>query len=225
MWQYFTETRRLGVSLLMVAPLLVAYQAGLLIVGVEALNGADFVTRYLLTFGGRTFLLLNLAILFAFGVGVVWLDGKGRGTGDYFIPVFVESLAYALGLGTVVLQVMAEARLLGPEADGTLLSRLVLSAGAGIHEELVFRLLLMGGLIALGRRFVDAPFAIGVLALAISSVLFSLAHFRAEPFDTFAFWFRTFAGGIFGVLYWARGFAIAVYTHAFYDVFVLVFRP
>jgi len=32
------------------------------------------------------------------------------------------------------------------------------------------------------------------------------------------------AGVVFGVLYKVRGFAVAVYTHAFYDIFVLVIR-
>ena len=39
-----------------------------------------------------------------------------------------------------------------------------------------------------------------------------------------SFTFRLLAGIVFGVLFKLRGFAVAVYTHAFYDIFVLVIR-
>jgi hypothetical protein len=102
---------------------------------------------------------------------------------------------------------------------------LFISAGAGLHEELVFRVLLFGGLLALLRRGLSVGPALSLLlALAVSAALFSYAHHlppHGEPFTTFAFVFRLLAGVVFGLLYHLRGFATAVYTHFLYDVLVL----
>jgi membrane protease YdiL (CAAX protease family) len=223
---YFTKTRHPGVSLVMVAPLLVVYEVGLLVVGFQALNGADFVTQQLLRLGGVGFVTVNLAILAAFSGGLYWLRKEGTDARSYFIPVFLESGFYAVVMGTLILKLMEGVHLLGPIAERLgLFTRIVISAGAGLHEELVFRLMLMGGIAWAAKKMLGAiefiPFAI---ALVLSSVLFSLAHFTAEPFGWFAFWFRTFAGMFFGILFALRGFAVAAYTHTFYDVYVLVIR-
>ncbi len=102
---------------------------------------------------------------------------------------------------------------------------LFISAGAGLHEELVFRVLLFGGLLALLRRGLSVGPALSLLfALAVSAALFSYAHHlppHGEPFTGFAFVFRLLAGVVFGLLYHLRGFATAVYTHFLYDVLVL----
>ncbi len=228
---YFSDTRRLGISLVLTLPLLVAYQIGLLVVGFEALNGADFVTRMLLKLGGVGFLVANASLLLVFGLTAAAMNGSGKGVTGYFVPLFIESGIYAVGLGYGVLVVMREVQLVAwPAAAPALtlppdvLQRLVISAGAGFHEELVFRLGLFVGFGALLTRALGDEWKglAAVLALVVSSLAFSLAHFTAEPFAWFPFWFRLFAGAAFGALCWARGFAVAVYTHALYDVWVLL---
>jgi hypothetical protein len=72
------------------------------------------------------------------------------------------------------------------------------------------------------RRFVAV-----VLGLGLSSAAFSAVHHLGPLGDPLAVWifvFRMLAGVLFGLLFWFRGFAVAVYTHAIYDVIVLVFR-
>ncbi len=44
----------------------------------------------------------------------------------------------------------------------------------------------------------------------------------AEPFAGIPLLYRFLAGLYFGALYHWRGFAVAVWTHALYDVFVLL---
>jgi membrane protease YdiL (CAAX protease family) len=103
----------------------------------------------------------------------------------------------------------------------------VLSLGAGVHEELVFRLGLMGGgtaallLAGLGRGPSVA------IALVVSAVLFSAAHHAGplgEPFDRGVFVYRALAGVVFGLVFYFRSLAHAVYTHFLYDVWVLILR-
>ncbi len=103
----------------------------------------------------------------------------------------------------------------------------MLSLGAGVHEELVFRLLMVGGgtwLLSnvLGLR---RPLAI-VFTMLVSSVLFSAAHhiIGGEPYRTGAFVYRILCGLIFASIFQWRGFAVAVYTHALYDIYVLIVR-
>ncbi|MCA9638481.1 MAG: CPBP family intramembrane metalloprotease, partial [Myxococcales bacterium] len=60
--------------------------------------------------------------------------------------------------------------------------------------------------------------------LVISSLVFSLAHHvgpAAEAFTFDAFVYRTLAGVFFAIVYQLRGFAVAAWTHALYDVYVL----
>ena len=44
-----------------------------------------------------------------------------------------------------------------------------------------------------------------------------------DPFTLGTFLFRFFAGILLAVIFHVRGFAVAVYTHAIYDIFVMVF--
>jgi membrane protease YdiL (CAAX protease family) len=98
----------------------------------------------------------------------------------------------------------------------------VISAiGAGVHEEIVFRLALIAGLVALTRplgRTVGL-----VIAIAGSSLLFAAAHHlgaHGEPFTVHAFAFRAVAGGVFACVFWFRSLAHAVYAHVLYDILV-----
>ena len=153
-----------------------------------------------------------------------------------FVPVLLESAIYALTMGSVICLVMVDllhvdpklaiACATGPEQAG-LLSKIVLSLGAGVHEELVFRLIMVGGgtwLLSnvLGLR---RPIAI-VFTMLVSSVLFSAAHhvIGGEPYRTGAFVYRILCGLIFASIFQWRGFAVAVYTHALYDIYVLIVR-
>jgi hypothetical protein len=99
---------------------------------------------------------------------------------------------------------------------------LVLSAGAGFHEELVFRVGLFGGLVfALERGTrLGRPIVLGVAAV-LSALVFSGAHHLGPYGDALAlgpFVFRTVLGLLLAGIYAWRGFAVAVYAHFFYDV-------
>lgn len=99
-------------------------------------------------------------------------------------------------------------------------AEMVFGIGAGVYEELVFRLmaitllhLLLADLI--GVRSSTA----GIVAVGCSAVLFSAYHFNAEnPFRWMKFAFYALAGAYLGVLFVVRGFGVVVATHAFYDI-------
>jgi membrane protease YdiL (CAAX protease family) len=110
---------------------------------------------------------------------------------------------------------------------------LVLCLGAGIYEELVFRLILLTVLSLFVRDLLLFPPRVTALFVVLTSaVLFSSYHYLgAEAFhwNTVAAWrtfaFRTLAGIYFGALFLTRGFGVTAATHAAYDILVLLVLP
>ena len=230
-----TTARNLLTSLILVFPLFLIYQLGVLFT-LPLLNGADFVTTFLFTSLGLTLkgYLLFLAVvvsLFAIVVGV--LKRKQQFNGRVFLPVLLESVIYALTMGSLIVLVMTKVLGFPPTLAAALqrqgfVGRTVMSLGAGVYEETVFRLGLLGGSIAVFEKLLGMSRWAAVLgAFILSSAVFSFVHYLPPLGDAFSFGsftFRLLAGVVFGLLFKLRGFAVAVYTHAFYDIFVLVVR-
>jgi membrane protease YdiL (CAAX protease family) len=204
------------------------YEVGILFTDVR--NGADLLTDTVVRWTGP--LPFVLGLLGAYLALVLWLRRRGERV-DFgtLLPVLLESGIYALTMGTLIVFVMLDVlhvnpRLAVPAAGPA--TRLLMSVGAGVHEELVFRLLLVGGGAALlekagGMRRWKAV----VLAVVASSLLFSGAHHVGtfgEPWRRGAITNRTQAGVVFAVRNPQRGRAGAVYTHALYDIYVMLIR-
>ncbi|MHC4213001.1 MAG: CPBP family intramembrane glutamic endopeptidase [Planctomycetota bacterium] len=109
-----------------------------------------------------------------------------------------------------------------------LLANIVTGIGAGIYEELVFRLILICLLMMLFQDFLRVEHSSSiVLSVLLSAALFSAYHhvdfftgqlYQGTSFAWNEFAFRTLAGVYFAVLFAVRGFGITAGTHAFYDV-------
>jgi hypothetical protein len=206
----------LAASIVLIFPALMAYEIGVLFAG--HVNGADVVTRALYGAVGRTpYLMVHAAVA---GLFLIWVRGGQRWAAlrmEVVGPVVLEAAVYALTLGAVLIVVVD--RLLGM---GLGISSVVDALGAGVHEELVFRLGLFGGLVWILARTLPRRTAIAC-ALVASSVLFAAAHHAGalgEPFTWHAFAYRCIAGGVFALIAWHRSLAHAVYAHALYDLLV-----
>jgi len=210
----------LGASLVLIAPLLLAYEIGVLFAG--RVNGADLVTRAVYSVAGsRT---AYLAIYAAVAIGfLLWIRHTRRWSTlrlELAGPVILEAALYALTLGAVVSLIVDRALglawglgLTGPS--------LISALGAGVHEELVFRLGLIAGLVTLARPL--GPRSSVALAVVLSSLAFAAAHHlgaHGEPWTVHAFAFRALAGAAFAAIFWFRSLAHAVYAHVLYDVLV-----
>ena len=150
-----------------------------------------------------------------------------------FLPMTVESILLAVPLIVLSLTINSSASEqaatmnAGAAADG-LAVQLVSGIGAGIYEELVFRLILISLLMLLFQDFLGVTRRNSILlSVVISAVLFSAHHHiffingsftRGEAFVFGVFVFRIMAGIYFAAIFAVRGFAIAVGTHAFYDI-------
>ncbi|HVK74402.1 MAG TPA: CPBP family glutamic-type intramembrane protease [Kofleriaceae bacterium] len=211
----------LGASLALCFPLVLAYGIGALLVG--TVSAVDVPTRALWRLCGHdrtTYLLVYVALGVGFLVWVARAGRRGALTLEIATPVVIEAAIYAMTLAAVIDVLLT--RVLGLGAAGGV----VAAIGAGLHEELLFRLLgLAGGALLLGRAGVPPRLA-WLVALIASSLVFSAAHHWAgEPWDQRVFAFRALAGAAFGLIFWYRSLAHAVWAHALYDLYVLVARP
>jgi hypothetical protein len=221
----------LGTSLLFIFPLFLAYEIG--VAFTPAGNGVDFVTEWVFAAVGHDrghYIIFNLVLVGLFVALILYLRTQNMLQVRRFLPMLFLSGIYALTLGSFILFVMD--KMLGfdglmqvGEMDGS--TKLIISLGAGVHEELIFRLgLLAGGayvIRALGIRHNWAVF----IALVVSALVFSAAHHigpAGEPWSTVVFTYRSLAGAIFGVLFYFQSLSHAVYTHFLYDTYVLVFQ-
>jgi membrane protease YdiL (CAAX protease family) len=237
---YWRQSRGPLASLVFILPLLLLYEAGVLLLGPGAFrNGADVWLRELLDLTGvSSYYLLPL-------LTVAVLIGWHHTTRQHWHVeprVFCGMLAESALLGFLLLvvaiiqwNVVARISLEAPtEAVATqativaaaplpVVHRLIEFAGAGIYEEVLFRLLLLPllygviGLVGTSWRIRAGG------AIVLSSLAFAAAHYVApggESFAWFSFAFRSLAGGFFALLFVFRGFGIAAGCHALYDIFV-----
>ena len=99
--------------------------------------------------------------------------------------------------------------------------KLAVSIGAGLYEELVFRMIIIGFIHTIVCNIFKQSDRAGLIAgVVFSSILFALYHDLPLPVDlpaTSLFFFFS-AGAYLGFLFVTRGFGIAAATHAAYDV-------
>lgn len=229
-------------SMVFTLPLVLIYECGVLVLGRGTpRNGADVWLRGILDtlgFDAYFFLLPALTI-----VGLAaWHHlehDRWRFRGRVLVGMAFESLLLACVLiGLARLQEGVWPDVLQPPAAWTsldttdssfapssvLLQRLVGYCGAGLYEEVLFRLLMVPVLTwGLIRLCGVSRLAAAGAAVICSALLFSAAHYvgvHGDVFDLYSFTFRTVAGVFFGVLFWVRGFGISAGTHAVYDVLV-----
>jgi hypothetical protein len=239
-WAYYwRQSQRPLVSLVFVAPLLLCYEAGVLLLGPQAMrNGADVWLRAILeSIGFGQYLLLPLVTCaMLLGWHHVARDPWRLRSATLCSMVLECSLLAVVLLAVAHLQGhwfwSSSLRAANAMTDGAsphqFLGRLIAYCGAGIYEELLFRLLALPAL-TIGLRWMGvhrgAALATAIIA---TSLVFALAHYNlitefGEPFHWFSFTFRVLAGSFFALLFVFRGFGIAVGAHACYDILIALY--
>ncbi len=229
---YLSATRHPWPCLIFLVPLLAVYECGVIWLGGAApeklRNGADKWLRDQIAHAGFNPLLLVPGVIV--GVFLVWTVWRWKGRPERVLAVVfgmaLESLLFAGVLWVIarnfnsILSHNGIAMNLDVSRDKA--AELVTYVGAGIYEEVIFRLILCGGLARL-LNFVLVPWVAAVpMAILASSVLFSAAHYihQAEVYNQSLFLFRVVVGMFFAVIYWWRGFGVAAGAHAWYDIIV-----
>ena len=230
---YWRLARSPRYSLTFAFPLLVAYEALALLLSrlelVRVRNGADVLLKQLFVgLGGRYGLAVFGLILVGGGAALIGRDIRRSGgiRLRYFVLMAAESIGYGLVFGLVVgrLTGLLLPRLAFAPAALGLPAQVMVSLGAGIYEELVFRVLLVSGLMLIGRKaFGWSRQGAGLFAVVLGALIFSAFHYvgaYGEQFALASFTFRAIAGLLFSALYLLRGFGITAWTHALYDIFL-----
>ncbi|APR99252.1 type II CAAX prenyl endopeptidase Rce1 family protein [Pajaroellobacter abortibovis] len=243
----FRDKSGAWVDLALTLPVFLIYHLGVVFLKIR--NASDIITAYILERAEGDlshYLLITAAIGVAF-VAVFVILGRGQAFAfGKFIQVAAEALIYATamrcGAVYVVGRIFAAA---GIVQDNPWVG-MVMSLGAGFYEEMTYRVLLFGGgLKIILWIFVQQapnpsmpPYSLRTTSASVSSVLFAFswalisaaffsgAHYigpLADDFSAVSFVFRAVLGLMLTVIYAFRGFAAAVWTHAFYDIGVLVF--
>ena len=131
-----------------------------------------------------------------------------------------------LGLNWLIPLAAGEA---GMSTSPTLIDRLALGVGAGIYEELVFRLVLISVMVMIGVNLLKLkPSSVAVVAVLLSSIAFAAHHHApigTEPFAGIPFIFRTIAGTYLAIIFWYRGYGSAAGCHAAYNVALALLGP
>ena len=244
-FNYWRIVREPRYSLTFALPLFLAYEvlafslSGHEFAGVR--NGADVLLKSLfLALGGRDGLIVFGVLLVGAGSWLVWRDYRRSRSIEpgVFALMAVESILYALAFGLVagtltVLLLPGLTTILdlprlatGLQLEWSLPTLLMISLGAGIYEELLFRVLLVSGLAWLARSVLGwNATSSGVFAVVVGALTFAAFHYIGPYGDRLqlaSFTFRTVAGVLFSGLYLLRGFGITAWTHALYDVFLAI---
>lgn len=211
-------------------PIFVAYHLGVAFLPVR--NAADPVTAELRALASHNLLLyagLTLGIGVAFVVVLAMLGKREVIQKKKFLFIAVEGALYAFLMRSIGAYVIG-ALPLGPPGGGGLFTSVIMALGAGFYEEIAFRVGLFGvGAFALKKVLGKGPrtVALTVVWALVSAMVFSGWHHvgqLGEPFHLQAFVFRAVCGLVLTTIYAFRGFAPAVWTHALYDVWVMVLR-
>jgi membrane protease YdiL (CAAX protease family) len=209
-----------------VLPIFLGYHLG--VVFLPTRNAVDFVTDKLVSLANNS-ILTYTGFTFAIGaVLIITLMVLGRGrrlSWSRFVLVALEGVVYAALVKMAASYVVGSLRLAPAAEVHGIFSGTVSSFGAGLYEELVFRVGLFGIGYALISKFgVPKRVVLGISWAVITSLVFSAWHYigpYGDPFELSSFVFRAVCGLIFVAVYKFRGFAPVVWTHALYDVWVL----
>lgn len=244
---YWALTREHRYSLIFALPLFLLYE------GLAALrshdfvggvrNGADVILKSLFVaaagqYGPAAFGLLLVGIT----IFLIARDLKRNREPlrrNVFVGMTAESVLLALVFGFAVSAVTSQLLAYVPHlmvatapqgrvAALSPMTEFTVSLGAGLYEELVFRVLLTSGL-AMGIRLVlgAGGWVGGAIAAVISALVFSAFHYigpYGDRLELGSFAFRAVAGLFFSALYLTRGFGVTAWTHALYDIFLLAAR-
>lgn len=229
--EYGELTHRPLHCLVFLLPLLAVYELGVSAIQVAHPGGPavklvaeDLLERFLAACGATAYHLPPLAVV---AILISWQIFSGEPWKVHWPTILGmtgESVLLALPLVGLnyLLGYVNLGHLAAADRSGMWLEQLILSVGAGIYEELLFRLILISVLSFLLIDVLRMPKQYGLAAvIVLSSLAFALQHqapLGSEPFVPARLSFRLLAGGFLASVFALRGFAVAVGCHAFYDI-------
>mgnify|MGYP000421619486 CR=1 FL=1 len=227
--KYLRESREFATGFLFILPLLLGYEVGILLLRSDVINWAHGIIRLVFHVFGPA----EPAVFAGVIAALAWLAlrhiERRRVDAELYGLMLVESVVYACAMGLVCGAVARRLLVMGTLGPGRHIARdVVLSVGAGVYEEALFRVVLMGALYYGLKLWSGLPpgWVAGV-SIVVSSLAFAACHHigpYGDPLEAGLLAYRFGMGVLFAGLYIYRGLGIVVYTHALYDVFVSLGR-
>lgn len=229
---YLDQTGGILYSYLISIPLLILYE---LLIWIsqppdQAVRiSVDILFKSLFQFLGVN--AISATLLVAAFIGAVVLYRKrselAHLRSSYFLTMILESAVYAVLITVVIVGLLEAVLTMNLSESIEALSKVqlfALSLGAGLYEELFFRVILVGGLSFIFMKLFSKKTAAYIISAVIAALIFSGVHYVGQFGDFFtlgSFLFRFLFGLALNVIYVTRGFGIAAWTHALYDIFVI----
>lgn len=231
MKRYLQQTSTLTYSFLASIPLLVLYEVLIRVSQpdqdvIVRLSAEMWITNLLYQIHENT-LVLTLILVVVLG-GIVFYADRGKDIrlrGTYFGGMVLESSLWAVILAFIISGFVGWLFMMDAPVQVGRLQMLALSIGAGLYEELVFRVVLVYALIWLFGLLFEKKTAI-TISVILAAAIFSGVHYIGSMGDVFtlpSFLFRMLFGLALNGLLVVRGFGITAWTHSLYDVLLVVF--
>lgn len=231
---YFSDTKNLLYSFLISLPLFLAYEILILISQPDASQivriSVDSWFKSIFSLLGVNAVSITLMVVALLGMVILYKErARLKELKFKFFPVMIaESTVYAVIVALVAtffVSMVFAFSANDPISSLSALQKFALSLGAGLYEELFFRVILVSALIFVFQKvFNNKNWAAITAAVVLSAFLFSLVHYvgsMGDPFTFSSFTYRFLFGLMLNGIYVWRGFGIAAWTHALYDLLVL----
>lgn len=226
--QYLNSSKTIHYGLIITLPVLAIYEIGIVLLFknsfFELRNTGEVLLRSLFASLGLTNPLVVSSILLGL-FAIVMIRGynieKRPGIrANYIVYMLLESMFWGVFL-FFSLQLFASIPLQIISFEDKL-SNINLAIGAGIFEELIFRMVLISALNVILTRGLGFEFKMSVpLAILLAACVFSAFHLFMEVYDFPIFIQRVFGGIILGGVFYFRGYGISVYAHIIYNILIL----
>ena len=232
---YFSSTNTLLYSYLISLPLLLLYEVLIFLAQPDSEQvvriSVDVWIKTLFSYIGQDVLSITLILVALAGIFVLYRERKKLSSlkMGYFFTMLIEASFYAFFLALLInttvsglLQIVQSS----PIEKLTMLQQLALSLGAGLYEELFFRVILVSILLFTFNKIFSKQSVAFASAILLAAVIFSLVHYVGafgDPFTLGSFLFRLLFGLALNAIYLWRGFGMAAWTHAIYDLMVIVY--
>ncbi len=233
--RYLDDTHNLLYSFLVSIPLFLLYE--FLIVVSQPSGDAivrisvDVWIKSLFTYLGLNAMSFSLLLLLIIGSVILFRERERLKTVrfSYFPVLLLEATFYAIIVAIIsqsLVSLLLNMAASDPINSLSMMEKLALSLGAGLYEELFFRVILVTALIWVFTKMMGKKWAGVTAAVVLSALLFSAVHYIGTMGDAFSlgsFLYRFLFGLILNGIYVWRGFGVAAWTHAIYDIMVIVF--
>lgn len=232
--EYFSSTHTLLYSYLISLPLLLLYEVLIFLSQPDTEHvvriSVDVWIKTLFSYIGPNVLSITLIFVALLGVVVLYRERERLSSLrlSYFLTMLIEASAYAFFLALLITSAIAglfQMIQTSPVESLSVLQQLALSLGAGLYEELFFRVILVSALLFAFKYFFSKKYVAYILAMVLAAAIFSFVHYigaLGDPFTMSSFLFRFLFGLALNAIYIWRGFGMAAWTHAIYDLMVIV---